>query len=194
MSRNTKIIIGIIVGLVVVCICAGGIGAFFLLRTAGNVMEQATMTEPDQIAEVAQAIAKYDLPPGYSEQFGMSLFGFDVVGFGPSSGSGQAIMMMQFPSGIGMDQEQMEQQLQQSMQQQFGRQDFNLSVVDETTTTIRDQPVTLTVREGTDNDGNAMRQVSGVFSGQDGPVLLMIMGAPQNWDQGAIDSFIGSIR
>jgi hypothetical protein len=195
MSRNTKIALGIIGLLVISCICICGI-SFFLLQSAGTLMEQSLVTDPAQVSNIGSKIAQYELPAGYSQNFGMSLFGFDLVGLtaGEDESKAPLIFMMQFPTWANMDEAQMEQQLQQSIGQQIGNQDLQLQVVDQATATIRDQPVTLTTREGTNSEGQSLRQVTGVFQGQGGPVLLMILGNTQTWDQAAIDRFIASIR
>ena len=197
MSRNTKIALGIIAGLVFLCICVGII-AYVALNRAGQVVgeavEGAIAEEPAKVAQIAQGIADYKLPPGYREQFGMSFFGFDMVAFGPAESTDQMIMLMQFPESAGLNQAEMEQQMKQSLQQQRGRQDIPMQEVDQVQRTIRDQTVTLTVSEGTDSDGKTMRQMSGAFQGKNGVVLLMIMGQKQTWDQRAIDAFMASLR
>jgi hypothetical protein len=198
MNRNTKIAISIVAGLVFLCICIGGIMAYVAMNKAGQVIGEAVegvvAEDPAEVAQIAQGIVDYKLPPGYREQFGMSFFGFDMVAFGPAESTDQMIMLMQFPESAGLDQAEMEQQMKQSLQQQKGQQDIPMQVVDQTQKTIRDQPVTLTVSEGTNSDGTVMRQMSGVFQGKNGVVLLMVVSDKQNWDQGAFDAFIASLR
>jgi hypothetical protein len=197
MSRNTTIALGIIAGLVFLCICVGVI-AYVALNRAGQVVgeavEGAIADDPAKVAQIAQGIVEYKLPPGYREQFGMSFFGFDMVAFGPAESTDQMIMLMQFPESAGLDQAEMEQQMKQSLQQQRGRQDIPMQEVDQVQRTIRDQAVTLTISEGTNSEGTVMRQMSGVFQGEKGVVLLMMMGQKQTWDQQAIDAFIASLR
>lgn len=194
MSRNTKIILGIIAGLVVICMCVAVLG-FFALRQAGDLAMQAmdVSEDPQEVGSIAQGIVDYDLPAGYSEQFGMSFFGFDMVAFGTGNSNDPVIMLMQFPEEAGLSQVQMEAQMEEAIQRQMGRREFDLPVVDQRTTTIQDQEVTLTVREGTDSEGQSLRQITGLFDGQSGVVMLMIMGPTQNWDSNAIDSFIASL-
>lgn len=192
MSKGTKIALGIVAGLVLLCICIG-IGGFIGLYYVGDQVTQSVVDNPEDVAVIADGIADYDLPPGYSEAFGMSLFGFDMVAL-TGADDRQMIMLMQFPQALGLDQAAMEQQMQESMQQQTGRQNLDLEVVDEVTTTIRDETVTLTIREGTDESGEGLRQLTGIFPGKDGTVLLMVMGPLQNWDQAGVDAFIASIR
>jgi hypothetical protein len=61
--------------------------------------------------------------------------------------------------------------------------------------TIRGQSVTLTISEGASGSSEAtMRQVTGVFNGKDGIVMLMAMGDVDRWDQTMLDQFLASIR
>jgi hypothetical protein len=194
MSRNTKIILIIVGVLVALCLCGCGL-AFVLLRSVGTFMEQSMVTEPDQVQQVGAKIADYETPPGYSQKFGMSFFGFDLVGLASGDEqNGVLIFMMQFPAWANMDEAQMEEQLQQSVGREMNTQDLNLTVVDQSTVTIRDQQVTLTTREGTNKEDVAVRQITGLFQGKDGPTMLMIMGDTATWDQAAIDTFIASIH
>lgn len=194
MSRNGKIITGIFGMLVVMCVCMG-VGGYFAFQRAGEAFESSFITEPDEVAQVAERIVDYDLPAGYNEQFGMSFFGFDVVAFGSDDFSEQSlIMLMQFPQNAGLSQEQMQEQMSQAMEGQTQGQPLDLEQVEQRRVTIRGQEVILNVSEGRDNEGAGVRQVSGVFEGKNGTVFLMITGAIESWDEGAVDQFIGSLR
>lgn len=194
MSRNTKIILAIGGLALLLCICLGSMTLYFGMQ-AGQALQQAVVTNPEEVVAIANKIAEYELPPGYKEQFGMSLFGFDLVVLAPSAlGNEELIMLMQFPASAGLSQAEMEAQMRQNTQQQFGNRDIEFETVDQITTSIRDAEVTLTISEGTGEDGATIRQVMGVFPGKGGPTLLMIQGHVTNWDQARVDSFIESIR
>ncbi len=61
-------------------------------------------------------------------------------------------------------------------------------------TTVRGQPVTLRLFEGTDENGRQVRQVVCRFAGKSGDVLLGIVASRESWDQAMVDGFLGSIR
>jgi hypothetical protein len=165
------------------------------LRIAGNRITESIQTDPTQAAAVAGDIATWDVPPGY-EQVGMDFFGFNMVFLEEqnSPAGGQLIMIMQFPRESNIDEEQMEQQMNRAMGSQFNRQGLDLKLVDQTTATIRDEEVTLNIREGSDSEGNQLRQMTGVFTGNGGPALLMVIAPQDRWDQELIDTFIQSIQ
>jgi hypothetical protein len=196
MNRTTKIVIGVIVGLLVLCGCCCLAGSVATPMLLGPVMEQAaSMTEnPQEIAQIAGNIVDYELPSGYTEQFAMSFLGFDIVAFGQEDMSEQIIILMQMPEMFGLNPDEMMREMEKSLQQQTGQQAVDMQYVDSVQTTIRDQNVTLTVQEGTDGDGTAIRQVTGVFAGQNGVAMLMIVGPTQTWDQEVVDTFLSSLR
>lgn len=193
MSRNTKILLGVVAGiLVLICVCSCA-GIFLFMQSAGRFLERSAVTDPGQVAAVASNITGYELPPGYSEQFAMNLFGFSVVAFTDQTEQ-MFIMLMQFPEFAGLDQAEMERQLREAVQGQAGTGDIQMETVEQTTVIIRDQEVPLTISEGTDADGRTVRQISGLFRGRGGPTLLMIFGPIQNWDQAAVESFLASLE
>jgi hypothetical protein len=127
----------------------------------------------------------------------MNLFGFSIVALAKGDLQSQTenlIMLMQIPAYMNMSEADMEQQLRQALERQTNSGDMQLSVVDQTTVTIRDQQVVLTISEGTNSEGQQIRQAMGLFQGKGGPTMLMIIGPTQSWDQAAIDQFIRSIR
>lgn len=190
MSRNAKIAIAFLAVVFVCCVCAGGV-AVFVTRSMG----QAFVTDPAELKLIAEGIAEYDLPPGYREQFGLRFLGFEILVIAPLNFANEnLIMLMQIPSDARLSQAQLEAQIRQALQQQMDLQNLQLEVVGQTDVAIRGEPVTLTVREGTDADGRSIRQLSGLFQGKGGPTLIMIQGLTGGWDQATIDAFLASIR
>jgi hypothetical protein len=196
MSRTAKIIIGVVVGLIVLCGCCCLTGSVATPRIIGPLIEQgASVTEnPQEIARIANNIVGYQLPAGYTEQFAMSFLGMDIAAFGKDDFSGNVIIIMQMPPMFGLSSQEMMAEMERSLQQQTGQQVGNLQYIDTIQTVIRDQTVSLTVQEGTDSNGTAIRQITGVFPGENGMAMLMIMGPVQTWDQQAVDEFLSSLR
>lgn len=196
MSRSAKIIIGVIVVLLGLCMCCCLAGSLTGPMMMGSIMEQvASATEdPQEVAQMAGNIVDYQLPPGYSEQYGMGFMGFDMVVLGTENLTEQAIMLMQVPEMLGLTPEDMIRTMEQSLQSQTGQENVSMYVVDTIETTIRDQNVTLTVMEGSDSNGYAIKQVTGVFRGNNGAAMLMIVGPQQSWNQETVDAFISSLH
>ncbi len=196
MSRGVKIALVIVVILLGLC-CIGGAGFYFITQ---RVVSQAFTDDPAKSATLGHEIVDYTLPDGYRELGGMNALVFKMVFIGTASNTSDSmfIVLMQIPSGTNMDQAEMQRQMTQAMQQQGQGRAMQTHVVGTQTATIKGQPVTLTVSEGTVTEGNdagaTFRQVIGVFPGKDGTAMLMAMGKKDTWDQATLDGFLASIK
>jgi hypothetical protein len=105
------------------------------------------------------------------------------------------IMLAEFSDFFTGNEEDMQQQMQDAFANQTGSQNANLEFVSSEETTINDAAATLATYEGTDAQGNEVRQVIGVFESKDGsPAMLMIFGGLNDWDESGISSFIDSLE
>ena len=179
------------------CLCAVAVAAFLFLRM-GRAFQEGMRTDPQGASQAAHAIADYELPEGYQEQFAMDFMGYAMVMIGPDSPSSPSssgkplIMLAQFQ--VAMDQQQMEEQMRRSLEQQSGRRGLTMKVVESRKMTIRGQEVDVVTFEGTDSNGFVIRQLLTTFPGKDGTAMLMIMGPAQFWDKTEIDQFVESIH
>jgi hypothetical protein len=183
-------------GAVLFCLCALGV-VIVLSARIGQRVQQGMKTDPESAAKSARAIADYDLPAGYQEQFAMDLFVYTMVFISPASeGSSPVdkpvIMLAQFKAGA--DQQQMEEQIRRSFEQQSGQRNLSMKIVENKQMTIRGEQVQVVTYEGTDDNGTIVRQLITTFPGKGGMAMLMIMGDPQHWNKEEIDAFIESIH
>jgi hypothetical protein len=192
MSRNMKIILG--VGGVLMLLCFCGIAASVLVvNTAGEALGQAIATEPGDVDAIADEIADYRLPPGYTEAFGMRLMGVAMVAYQRAS-SGSMIMLMQYPQAAGLDEEEMQEQMREALRNQGGTWYEDFQMIAQRDVNIRGQRVTLTISEGSSPNTGSLRQAMALFEGRGGPVLLMIMEPTNSWNDRGIRDFLASIR
>lgn len=173
------------------CLCAVAFAAFVTIR-AGQKVQEGFKTDPQAAAEAAHKIADYELPAGYQEEMAMDFFIYSMVVIDAGSTGKPTIMLAQFQTGA--DAEEMEAQIRQSFEQQAGRQGMSMTVVEVKEMTIRGAETEVTIYEGTDENGNTLRQLIAPFPGKDGTAMLMIMGSPEDWDQDEIDTFIESME
>ena len=196
MSKNAKIALIIIAVVMLLCICAC-VAGYIILQTTGKVLEESfVMDNPAEAEQLAQSILDYDLPAGYQEEgaFNMGFMKMVMI-TDQSAGFGPLIMIAEMPAGMGIDEDVMRQQIEQSMQRSMGNRNFNVELVDEQVRTIRGEDVTFYVYAGTDSSGNQVKQlVSELFDGKNGTIMLMIVGNESGWDQTEIDTFLDSIR
>jgi hypothetical protein len=192
MSRNAKIALAVIGGLVAVC-CLGAVILLLVAPAAlTSIFGGAVSSSPEEAASTGQEIATYTLPAGYQEQGALDLFGTKMVAITGDSGD-TTLILMQFSSAVGSE-EQMREQIQQSWGQQTGQSGTNMQLIEERPITVRDQSTTLTIMEGTDQNGNTVRQAFTSFTGENGIVMFMAAGNADSFDQEAVDDFLESIR
>jgi len=180
------------------CLCAVAVAVFLFYRV-GKQVADSTKIDPEAAAKAAHEIVdSYELPAGYQEQMAMNIMLYSFVMIAPEkAGTGDGrpfIMLAQFETGSGVSQDQMEQQLRQSLEQQAGSRGTDLHLVEVKKMTIRGDETDVAIYEGTDQSGDAVRELLTTFPGKGGTAMLMIMGDANQWDQTAIDNFIKSIR
>lgn len=196
MSRGVKITLVVVAVLLALC-CVGGVAAFLIGgRLLGQAAQQAFVEDPEQAAQIGHEIADYVLPPGYHEMGAMNALIFKMVFIGPQSRSSDMMIfaLMQYPIGSDVDQEEMQRQMRQAVEQQSRRRNMQMRVVGTRQVTIKGQPVTLVISEGSSSEGQMFRQVWGMFPGKGGTAMIMAMGAQDSWDQAALDKFLASIK
>jgi hypothetical protein len=201
MEKHTKIALAILAGLLVlgICVCVGG---WIALRGAGRVIEeQMILDDPDEAEALARRIIDYELPAGYREQaaINMGIMKMVIIAVGEEGDTFDTdrpvIMILEAPENTTMDEEELLLQFQESMESSMEGESLELELVGESTTTIRGQEVPLLTYEGTNDQGDEMRQiVSGLFEGKEGAVVVMVVGKESGWDEEEIDAFIESIR
>lgn len=193
MSRNAKIVVGILGALTLVCLCAAMVAAL-ALRQASQAIQAGTSDDPTEVETAVRAMTDFDMPAGYEGQFKMGLFGFEMAALGPTStGNGPVFLLMQMPS-VGGDPEEMQRQMEEAMQRQTGQGNAQLEVVETRPVTVRGEETTMTISEGEADEGQQVRQASLVFPGNNGPVMLMVTGSASTWDEALVDEFIASLR
>ena len=198
MSKNTKIILGVVSGVCFLCIVLCIAGYFGLGWFGKSFMNSALIEDPQKIRTIASDMVDYDLPPAYHEQMVMNLVFMKMLILAPEDmlQDGPLIMVAQMSSNLGgMSEEQMEAQVQQSAEQNFNKDGASVHLVDQHSVAIRNQDVMLYVYEGVDKDGNPIREnITTFFDGKNGKLMLMVMGRIEGWDQSKVDSFISSIH
>ncbi len=201
MSRNTKTILGISGGTLLLCM--GLVVAFFVFAEWQNRRMLANMhiTDPAIIAQVANGMGNYDLPPNYNERFVSKLRTTNALYLivdedTPDSRSHPIITLIHFPPERYLSARAARENLRHAgpeIETEWGR--ATLEVTDEVTTIVRGQEVGLTYYKWFGAEGNEYRAIiSDIFTGKTGFLQLKIEGPARGWNEEMIDSFIQSIR
>lgn len=87
----------------------------------------------------------------------------------------------------------MQRQMQQVTGQGDGEGHGRIAVVGTRQATIRGQGITLQVGEGINSEQQPYRELTGVFQGKNGQVLLSLSAPTSHWDPAVVDAFQASI-
>jgi hypothetical protein len=195
MSKTTKTIL-IVLGIIVLCCCVVGIGGYFYIQNfiTNLNFDEYIVTDPFQIEQAAKEIAEYNLPAGYEESYSMDFFGFFQGVFITNETKGILISMIQLNSSLASGMEGYEEQFQESFLEQYQMDDINLNLVEQRTVMIRGKEETVQVFEGSDNEGSNYTQWVTTFEGNNGTVVVVILGNANNWNDAEVESFLTSIQ
>ncbi len=171
------------------------LGMFVLLLSVLVVATAACglVATGESAAEKATQIAEFDVPAGYTADFGMDLGGTVMVGYSKPDTNGH-FFLIQAPESSGMDREQLEKSLRDALASSAGNEAVEATEVEEVPMTIRGEEVTATVGSATGSGMGAMRVLTVPFTGNGGPALLMYQVSEGDWDQTEVDAFIASFR
>lgn len=200
MSRNTKIVLGVVAGLLVLCVCASAVFVAGLISFS-TVVARNSPQVPVRVEQVLadpifqeQAPLQYDMPSGWHQDLTLHIFGFQMIGLSGSDGHSH-IFLMQLPPDRNADQA-VKEALDGATNGGYTsyRNGMVLREVGQTTVTVRGQQVRMRISEGTNRDGETYRQWAGVGSDANGQMVVVVEQPVKTWDQGLVDRFIASIR
>ena len=190
MTKQTKIIIGIVAGILVLCMitCVAGI---LLFRTAGSRLVETVDQEPVEVESTAGEIVDFEVPPGFEPQSSMDLFGVKMAMYTNNSND-HFMVMMQMPTNAD---DNIVEQMRTAVERNTGRNFVNMRTIEQRELTVRGQPASLVIQEGTDQENNrAFRQFLLAFEGQNGTAMIAVFGPVETWDQDVYERMIESIR
>lgn len=192
LSGGMKILIGLLIfGALSAVVCCG-VG-IYLAMNVFSFTEDAT-----KIAEIREEIIGIDIPEEMPPQIGvrMNMFGafkMEMAGYGTESEQGLLLMQMQVGD---TSPEELERQLKQQMNQQAASQGKNVTIESSETRVLQvageDREFVFAV--GKDQEGNAVRQVSGTFTGRNGAGMILFILPEEEWSEETVLGIIQSIR
>lgn len=189
MNRSVKLLLTLIGGLVVLCLCAAGSG-WLLLRTTGWAITEVVESDAATVASVSDSIVDYTLPAGFDEGYAVDIADYSLVSYTAVDGRTH-LYLFQVGHMATPDRAEIERQLRESA----GSRDWSeVTVVERRPCQIRGQAAELIISEGVSHDGTVYRSASAFFPGNEGPALVNISGPAASWDQAMVDSFIESLH
>ncbi len=196
MNKNSKIVLGILGGLLLFCICAA-VAAVWLFQPVNALLVQTqalgSNAQPANVEQVAGGIANFQVHPGYTGKYAMSVGHFELAIYAASDYKGHLILM-QLPPGTTADQAEMERHLREQTHDLNYAQYTRVRTISSNQTTIRGQSGTVTTSEGTNSQGETYRLAYAIFQGKDGLAYLLIAAPLSHWNQTEVDAFIASLE
>jgi len=150
-------------------------------------------TQSSDIRAIADQIAGYSVPEGYSEQFAATMLGYQLVSLtGPTPSC--HIYLVQAPKDAADDMEKLQEQARTLRGEKSKNDRKEMRVVEKREATIRGQQVTLLVSEGINSEDLPYREITAIFTARGGPALVSISSPVTYWDDSLVDQFIASIE
>jgi hypothetical protein len=198
MNKTTKIVLIVVGSLLVLCACTTaallGTGIWSFTQVA-RFAESNTSEDPQKVAQIASAIAAFDVPEGFTKQYGIKIGDWNLVQY--MTGDENTILFVtQFPAGTSINVDEMMRQIQQNSRREsspwYG---MTTTVVEQKPVTIRGQETTMSISEGKNNQGVQYRMANAKFQGNgEGPAMFLIVGPTDQWDDQILENFIASIK
>jgi hypothetical protein len=196
MSKTAKVIIVVgALGSVGLALCCGGLWWFGMRaqQLVRDVMPNIT-NNPAEIRKITDSMASIDIPEPWQPVMGMeSKIAFAMVVYSPDQSPEARVLMLMQVTASGANQQQMQQQLRMQSSQQGMSQDITITSSETRTFTIDGQERDFLFAVGTNRNGDAVHQVTGVFPGKNGTVMLMMVEKDDDWDEAAVVEMIESI-
>ena len=198
MDKTTKTVLIILGSLLVLCACGAavvfGTGLWSFTKVV-QFADQSTTEDPQEVAQIASEIADFSLPEGYTTQYGIKISNFSMVQY-TTRNEDNYIFLTQFPAGTSINPDEMMRQIRDnSRNPNSSWYNTDTHLVEQKPTTIRGEETTLSINEGTNDQGELYRLANVKFQGNgEGPALLMIVGPADQWDETMVEDFISSIR
>jgi hypothetical protein len=198
MDKTTRTVLIVLGSLLALCACTAAILLGTGLWSFGKIVQFAdnsTTEDPQEVARIATEIADFDLPEGFTTQYGIQLATFRMVQY--TTGSEDTyIFLTQFPAGTSINPDEMMRQIRDNSRNPRSIwYNTDAQLVEQNQVTIRGEETTLSISEGRNDQGELYRLANAKFQGRgDGPALLMIVGPADEWDPEMVESFISSLH
>jgi hypothetical protein len=189
-----KVFLGVVLGGVTLMILVCG-GLYWFARNAVK-----TTNNPTEVREIADLIAKIEVPEGYEPTGGMNMnmgaaIKMQMAAFerkGDAGGGTLLLMQMNVPTGA--NDQQTKQSFEQQMQQSGKKGSITVKKTETREFQIDGQAQKFEFVEGTDPESKTdVHQIVGTFPGRGGLAFLMLREPAAAWDEARVVKMIESI-
>jgi hypothetical protein len=198
MNKTAKTILIILGTLLFVCACSAAIlmgTGLWGFNQFVEFADNSTTENPQEVAQIASEIADFDVPETFTKQYGMKIATFSMVQYMNSS-EDTFLFITQFPAGTSINPDEMMREIQNNSRNPNSTWYNNdTHIVEEKPVTIRGEETTLSISEGTSEQGVLYRLANAKFQGNgEGPAVFMIVGPADEWDSQLVEDLLASIQ
>lgn len=198
MNKTTKTILIILGALLFICACGAAVVLATGARSVAEIVkwaDQNTTEDPQEVAKIASEIADYEIPESLTRQYGIKFATFSMVQYMNSS-EDMFLFVTQFPAGTSINPDEMMREIRNNSRNPNSPwYNTDTELVEQRKVTIRGEKTTLSISEGTNEQGETYRIANAKFKGNGaGPALFMIVAPADQWDDELLQDFIASIQ
>ena len=189
--NRLAILIAGVLGALLVC----GIGVTALAPNLRRIIQAPLWkTDAGLAAQAARTMLDYDLPPDYQESQVLNIQGQSAaVIISHRERPGDMIFIEHVTEGI-LGNDEWRANYETRLSREMGLRRYTTQMAGTQKTTVRGQPTTLRLFEGTDENGRKIKQVVCSLGGKSGDLLMAVVAGQDTWDQTMVDRFLQSIR
>lgn len=190
MSRNTKIIIGVVAGLLfLACLCAGTIAAGVALFT---VRTTSVSVSPNRVERAAIRVGGH-APAGWATDYTVRIGELEVVAYKPASGRNGHIIYAYFGPETHADVEKLAEDISKWTDGRYRWNRNEMRVVERRAVLLGDEEAELVIAEGDASSGPWKQAMIGYQS--DRGFTVAMLGLPKSdWSDAQLDAFISALK
>jgi hypothetical protein len=189
MSRNTKIILGVLAGLLALaCLCSATIFAGVALFTART---SAVSVSPERVEQAAVRVGGH-APAGWRSDYTVRIGEFEIVGYRPESGDGHIIYAYFGPESQG-DVDKLARDIQNWTDGRYRWNQHDMREVERRSVLLGDQEAEAIIYEGQGSSG-AWKQAIVAYQSERGFTVAMLGLPATRWSEAQLDEFIYALQ
>lgn len=188
MSRNTKILLGVVAGIIILGLLCMGAAVLTGGALLGGLLSTVGLS-PQQVELTAGEIAQFDLPAGFHAGASTDIAGVRTVTYEGDDGHSN-ITLVQMPGWDGADLARIRESLNLDIQGWSP----DVPEVERRTVTVNGAPVEVVIGAGVNNDDQPFRVATAVASLPSGTTVIVFERPTASWDDAETVRFFESLR
>jgi hypothetical protein len=194
MHRKATLVLLSLVLVLVVLLGLGVAATVALGRTTQLGFARTIVVEDAAVNRIAGQIVHFDLPEGYTPEFGVRGMGFAMASYTPGDNLSH-LMFIQIPTWLPMDEAAIIRQARDSQARaQQEDAELDLTIIEQREINLGDHTVFYAISEGTNDEGVAFRSLQVFYPTRTGKIALLFEEPIARWDDARVHALLASLR